>query len=60
MKTSWDYVSKAMVHGPGASSNALPVKLLLNRVADDTGIVAGGFPIGAEMLQSQDNASTIQ
>jgi hypothetical protein len=49
-----------MVHGPGASLNELTVKLLLNRVADDIGIVAGGFPIGTEMLQRQDNASTIQ
>jgi hypothetical protein len=60
MKTSWRYEPKAMVHGPGASLNELTVKLLLNRVADDIGIVAGGFPIGTEMLQRQDNASTIQ
>jgi hypothetical protein len=49
-----------MVHGTGASLNELSVKLLLNRAADDIGIVAGGFPIGTEMLQSQDDTSTIQ
>jgi hypothetical protein len=63
MKTSCHDEPKAMVHGPGASLNELSVKLLLNRVAVDAGQCKHApdrLDRRVEMLQSQDDASTIQ